>query len=450
MKTNRLAFLALAAGLSAAALGADAPSYTLIVEPFDWGPAVSKIVVDLGQNVKVEALKATDFQVAVERRNRPDGSVAQTVTDWATGKTRDSVGTLPVVKAGFSDASGTPVAATSGRWVTLEVEVGPTAEFSAPFLYDGKAGLNHWVDLAMTVTSGRLGLTLTPATQKPLSIPSLKGVDLTGVQEYTDADYGKIVLHYASYAPVADAKKHPLVIWLHGAGEGGTDPSIALLGNRVTRLFEDTIQKTLGGAFVLAPQTPLVWMNNGVEFYPKDGSTQYTRALKAVIDDYVDRNPTIDRSRIYLGGCSNGGFMTMKLLLTYPNYFAAAYPACEAYADAWISDAQIASIARIPLWFTQAKSDFVVNAAKGGYVVDTYRRLVKAGAPNVHLSYFDKVEDLSGRWFQTDGKTPYEYMGHWSWIHTLNNDCTLDFDGKPVTVAGRVVSLWAWLALQHQ
>ena len=49
-----------------------------------------------------------------------------------------------------------------------------------------------------------------------------------------------------------------------------------------------------------------------------------------MIDEFIDLHPDIDRDRVYIGGCSNGGFMTMRMLLSYPDFFAAAYPVCEA------------------------------------------------------------------------------------------------------------------------
>ena len=35
-------------------------------------------------------------------------------------------------------------------------------------------------------------------------------------------------------------------------------------------------------------------------------------ALDALIDAYIEARPWIDRDRVYIGGCSNGGFMTMS------------------------------------------------------------------------------------------------------------------------------------------
>ena len=52
--------------------------------------------------------------------------------------------------------------------------------------------------------------------------------------------------------------------------------------------------------------------------------------------------------------------------------------------------------------------------------------------------------------FKKEDGTPYEYFGHGSWIYTLNDDCHLDFDGSEVTVDGKPVTIFQWLALQHK
>ncbi|MFN5331817.1 MAG: prolyl oligopeptidase family serine peptidase, partial [Bacteroidota bacterium] len=61
----------------------------------------------------------------------------------------------------------------------------------------------------------------------------------------------------------------------------------------------------------------------------------------ALIDDFVSKNPLVDASRIYVGGCSNGGYMSLKLILEHPNYFAAGYISALAYNNEFISDAQV-------------------------------------------------------------------------------------------------------------
>ena len=139
---------------------------------------------------------------------------------------------------------------------------------------------------------------------------------------------------YADYTPAKDDKKNALVIWLHGAGEGGTDPYIDILGNEVTSLVSKEFQSLFEGAYVLAPQSPTMWMDDGTGAYQNgDKGSMYAESLFEMIDAYVKANDDIDPNRVIIGGCSNGGYMTMEMVLKHPTYFAAAFPICEAFQD---------------------------------------------------------------------------------------------------------------------
>ena len=239
-----------------------------------------------------------------------------------------------------------------------------------------------------------------------------------------------------------------MIIWLHGAGEGGQDPTVAYAGNKVTNLATEEIQKKFGGAYLLVPQTPTFWLNDGSGQYGRSGKSMYTEALKALIDEFIEKNDAaIDRDRIYIGGDSNGGFMTMRMTVNYPDFFAGVFPVCEALYDERISDEDIEHIKNVPIWFTHAKNDPVVKPEET--VVPTYERLIKAGAKNVHFTFWDKITDLHGLFVDEKGE-PFEYIGHFAWIPMLNDDCKLDYDEKPVVVDGKEVTLLDWLALQHK
>lgn len=55
----------------------------------------------------------------------------------------------------------------------------------------------------------------------------------------------------------------------------------------------------------------------------------------ACIEEFVElHKDQIDADRIYIGGCSNGGFMTMRMIVDYPKYFAAAYE--NYHSEIWI------------------------------------------------------------------------------------------------------------------
>jgi predicted peptidase len=160
----------------------------------------------------------------------------------------------------------------------------------------------------------------------------------------------------------------------------------------------------------------------------------------ALIKNYVANHKDIDTNRIYIGGDSNGGYMTMLMIRDYPDYFAAAFPTCEALRDDLITGSDIQKMKKIPIWFTAAKTDGVVPPAE--YVVPTHKRLLSAGAKNVQFSFFDDVHDSTGL-YQKEDKTPFEYNGHWSWIYVYNNECISTIDGRQVTIM-------EWLAAQHK
>ena len=409
-----------------AALETVAGTQTVVVEGFDWGPAVTKIIITL-------EIEADDGHVTAE-----DFAVIETKQGFAPGAIIPGTVSAPrtVIDAYTSDAMGNRADGDSNI-ITLELSYGPNT--GSPYFYDvigtGHGGFCEPYELSIELTADSnltasngasiLALEISAVDLNAALIPQLEGVDLSGI--YTS---GNVTLTYSSYAPAGDGKQHPLVIWLHGAGEGGTDPSVPLLGNKASALFGEDFQSIMGGAFVLAPQTPDRWM-----IYREDGvqtsGSCYTAALMELIERYVAANPSVDTDRIYIGGCSNGGYMTMEMVMTYPDYFAAAYPICEAYADAAITDEQLEGIKDLPIWFTYAEDDLTVLPAE--YSIPTVNRL-KAMGGDVHVSAFQQVLDTSGLYTDENG-APYQYTGHWSWICFFNNEC-----------AENGVTLWDWLA----
>ena len=425
MKTRLLFFaslLLMACGLAAQPTGA----YTLVVEGFDWGPAVNKIVLDLAE--PAEALPEGSFTVYATRS-----------TDLAEIPAAFASGARTVVTSYLSDGRGNRV--DKGAHLTLVLAVGPQMPLSSPFQYanNEKVRGNFWVDYQVSVT--HLPSLRTWNRKAGQVLPLTDRFDLSGQFEY---EPGK-TMSYASYAPPAGAGKQPLLIWLHGGGEGGTDPTIALLGNRAANYASDEIQQLFGGAYVLVPQAPTFWMNREGGGYTRgDVEDIYNVGLMALIRDYVATHPQVDPDRIYVGGCSNGGYMSLKLILKHPGYFAAGYISALAYQSAYVSDAQIRSIRKVPIWFMHAKDDPVTVPEQT--VVPIYERLKAAGARNVHFSYFDHVVDITNQY----GGDDYRYNGHWSWIYSHANKATRDVDGSPVLVDGRPTTVMQWLAAQKR
>lgn len=399
-------------------------TYETVTEIKDWGPAITKVIVDLGEPVPAGSVTADTFQVHVQRSDK------RLVNPFV------EEGYRRVTNAYVTDKARNPDV-VRGRYAVLEMEIGPTVTLGSPINFHMDTFLNDWIESVYTITQQKDILTPTGKVSG-LMTDVFSGGERKLVDDFGtgEAAYEGITLTYADYKPVPDKKKHPLIIWLHGMGEGGTDPTIAIAGNKAVHFASEEIQSYFEGAYVLAPQTPTFWMDGFTGF--GDGTSKYKEALMTLIQDYVAKHPNIDPDRILIGGDSNGGYMTMLLILHDPAYFAAAFPTCEALKDELISDEDIQRLKDMPIWFVAAETDTTLPVNE--YVVPTYNRLIKAGAADVHLTLFEKVLDLSGLYKKDDG-TPFEYDGHWSWIPVYNNDVSREVDGKKVT-------LMEWLANQ--
>ena len=431
-------------------------SVKAIVWGYEWGPAVPKVVVEFSDNVS-DVNKDT-FSVRMGSKNRT------------------------VLDAYASDKDGNKTTEAT-KFVAVETDV--KYGESSPFVYDQQSQMNDWatsISVRLSVKNEfKVGKTACEPNkaftfsvgEKDRVIPQTASWKKDTVKFTKDGK--EQVIQRASWAPAgaeSDGGKNTLIIWLHGMGEGGTDIDIALLGNEVTALTsenETSVQKyfttdTLKGAYVLALQTPTMWMDDGTGSFnhnsPGTGKqlSYYTEVAYKAITEYVSANDDIDTNRIYLGGCSNGGYMTMNLAFEHGDYFAAFYPICEAYNNNKISDAMIESIKDYNMWFVQSHDDTTVVPAN--FVYPTYDRLLKAGANNVHLTVTDHVYGKddphpAGGWGVT---VPDTYMGHWVWITAFNDEIKKEIDNSAISSAADIVpekctkdgNMWKWLSEQKK
>ena len=234
-------------------------------------------------------------------------------------------------------------------------------------------------------------------------------------------------VNYQYFKPVNkdDGKKHPLIIWFHGNGEGGykdyrNNVSQKLANRGAVAFAEDKAQKIFGGAYVVAPQADDTWYNN----YTKG----YIKSVKAMIDEFASEN-NIDKNRIYIFGASAGGYMSFRMMIEYPDYFAAFSTSAAALDKAATSGGvatttqDLMKIRNKPLWMVHAQNDPTIsyeNTSKRVYDVLSKYGAILSSYPNVKI-----------------GET--EYNGHWSWIYSLRN--------MPVNDKGE--HLFEWMARQN-
>ncbi|MEQ6388462.1 hypothetical protein RZN22_03945 [Bacillaceae bacterium S4-13-58] len=77
-----------------------------------------------------------------------------------------------------------------------------------------------------------------------------------------------------------------------------------------------------------------------------------------------------------------------------------------------------------------AKNDSTVDPIQT--VLPIYKRLLAIGA-HVHLSLYDRIVDKTGLYKDGEGN-PYEYDGHFSWIHVYNNNPIITLNGDKLTI----------------
>ncbi len=439
-------------------------TYQTVTVVTDNGPYITKLLLNAPEEIRAEALSTDTFCVYVERKHPVTGALFMASKTWMGPKIYPSKGYRDVRAVYPCDENGKAVQVS--KTIAIEMPYGPS--YPLGYAQASFGMMNEFVKSDYRVMQIKTIPAEIPVTGMVFDefagdrCDQLKGwANSKSTDKTLPLGYGyftpdfealkEAAKHPPMFGPATAKKlpkKFPLVIWLHGAGEGGTDPTVAYTGNKVVELSAPGIQNKLGGAaYILAPQCPTMWMDNGTGKYTTNGKSMYCKALMSCIKEFVKNHKDIDKNRIYIGGCSNGGYMTMRMIIDYPDYFAAAYPVCEALYDDCITDANIQSIKDLPIWFTHAANDPVVRPEMT--VLPTYKRLKEAGGKNIHASYFDKVVDQSGL-FKDDLGRPYEYLGHFSWVHTYNDFCTTDMDGTRVFHDGMPVSLWQWLGLQHK
>ena len=382
-----------------------------LVEGFEFGPAIVGVKLNFPAKVKKADLQGKQFVVKTNKSNRT------------------------VTSVDLCDQEGQIITADESNYVRISLEMrysgwGPSDGASC-FTYANS--VNNWtnnITVEAQLASGqtlKVGDDTYDSAFKFNAIRSrivLSTRDWGEAKSHTAEGYTLTYKDYQTDALREDGVLNPLVIWLHGMGEGGTDPDIALLGNDVTALGEEEIQSHFvkgkqKGAYVLAAQTPTMWMNSGTGSINNGvGHSIYTKTLKSLIDKYIADNGDIDTNRIFVGGCSNGGYMTMEMAVTYGNFFRAFYPCCEAYSDSFVTDEDIQKLKDLPMWFIHAANDTTVDATN--FVIPTYQRLKAAGAKDLHFSYFTDVRGTDGN---PQGNN---YQGHYSWIYIFRDEVALD------------------------
>lgn len=199
--------------------------------------------------------------------------------------------------------------------------------------------------------------------------------------ESAEADY---LLFLPKNYDAQTEKRWPMILFLHGAGERGTD-----VWKVATHGPPKNVKAHPDFPFiVVSPQCP-------------EGQIWSKAILVALLDD-ITAKYAVDTNRIYLTGLSMGGYGTWDLGLTHPDRFAAIVPICGggqtisvplSGRDKW------QALRTLGVWAFHGGKDPVVAPEESQRMVDALKKL---GAQDVKL-------------------TVYPEAGHDSWTETYNN-----------------------------
>ena len=414
-------------------------TYRTVIRMTDSGPYIIKLILNLGCEVGQNDLSPEVFNVHVIRREK-NGDVLMR-TEHGAEVALPSVGYVTVKAAYPCDENGSFL--PRGSYAALEL-----LEERLNKKIEGSVLSSRYVQNCFRVTQ------LKPFPPLEADKPATTGLvfdtfDGDISPELNSWQNDESTLKYGWFTPKHEAgQKLPLIIWLHGAGEGGNDPLVAYTGNRVTALSSPKVQRELGGAaWVLVPQCPTVWMDDGKEQLGRSNQSIYSKPLKACIDQFIAEHvDEVDTSRIWITGISNGGFMTVRMVLDYPGFFAAAAPGCTPFFEENITDEVVDTLKKTPIWFTHAKNDELVHPEET--VLPLYRCLHDAGAENLHFTYWEEVLDPTGEYKDEHGR-PKRYMNHGVWVLMLDDVCRADVDGRAVLCDGVPCTIWEWMGKQH-
>ena len=153
-------------------------------------------------------------------------------------------------------------------------------------------------------------------------------------------------------------KHWPLILFLHGSGESGTN-----LAKVKTHGPPKVVESKPGFPFILvSPQSP--------------GHGWNVDTLNALLDDVIS-NYRVDKRRVYLTGLSMGGSGTWSLAAAHPERFAAIVPVCGHGNPA---DAK--KLAALPIWVFHGAQDPKVPVQRSREMVEA----IKAAGGNIKFT----------------------------------------------------------------
>lgn len=194
-----------------------------------------------------------------------------------------------------------------------------------------------------------------------------------------------ISLNYILDLPKDTNKPFPLILFLHGAGERGTDLDKVKAHSPFT--YKNLMTEEVA---ILAPQCP-------------EGVYWDTKAVYELLQNII-KNYSVDQDRIYLTGLSMGGWGSWKLADEHPEIFAAIAPVCGPLNRPTLSRA-CEKLADKPIWIFHGALDDIVP------LQDSTTMFQKLKSCNKTVQYTIFENDNHNSWDSTYSNPKlYEWM----------------------------------------
>ncbi|HPA59974.1 MAG TPA: PHB depolymerase family esterase [Clostridia bacterium] len=352
----------------------------------------------------------------------------------------------------YTNDSGTPDDAQArGKYVFLKLAYSTIPGYSMGKTLQYTGGINHLREVHLDI---RQNANVTLADERVVNASGFTNTGTINVLvddflpiTFTNPEDGTTV-SYRLFIPegydirAESQEPLPLVLFLHGAGESGTNNISQILGNPSALEFANARAQAKHPCFVLAAQKTNEashgWaMNSGTKEQPFFEASYILKNLKLAIDGLME-DYAIDGSRMYCTGLSMGGRGTFAMNIAYPDMFAAmlVVASCDIYTDE-----QLQPLTEKAIWLLLAADETEERITNMGGVID---QLEKLGA-KVIRRVDDQAWNGFARGYQADLlareqiaeganvllthylKGTVVPSSHWSWMATYNNDAIRDW-----------------------
>ena len=201
------------------------------------------------------------------------------------------------------------------------------------------------------------------------------------------------------------AKKWPLIVFLHGAGERGTNLTLVAVHGppKMVKKSPPTPKSETAETRAKREAATKLLTENFIVISPQclAGKRWDDDTVLGLIDSVASKHK-VDASRVYLTGLSMGGYGSWSLGTTHPERFAAIAPICGGGDSVLfrLHDAKkAAALKSLPIWAFHGDNDAAVPVQKSEEMISA---LKKFGVAEARL-------------------TVYPGVGHDSWTESYNN-----------------------------